>query len=219
MPYAASEDMPRELVPSLMFYFSSSQGYMLYPDVESTFQLLRKLKVAAQDESSSMDVSVGVISNSDDRVLPVLSSLGLSTIIPAGAAGTLNRSNDPSLKPGDRTADVDFIALSYDIGFEKPSREIFDAAKSLGNIHNVQARQEKCIHIGDDLEEDFKGAERAGWKGIFLDRKGWPQGGENRISDLTELEPFLDNSFSELRRLRHLRHKSETADPYRKLDS
>lgn len=191
---------------------------MLYPDAEATFQLLRKLKVAAQDESSTMDVSVGIISNSDDRVLPILSSLGISTITPAGAASSV-KSGDNSLSLGGRTADIDFIALSYDVGFEKPSREIFDAARALGNLDKVRAHQEKCIHVGDDLEEDFKGAERAGWKGLFLDRNGRREGGDNRVSDLSELEPFLANPFSELRRLRDLKHMLNMGEIYRKVEN
>ena len=64
--------------------------------------------------------------------------------------------------------DIQFIALSYDVGHEKPDRRIFDAAKEV-----VSAKQDldcQYIHIGDDLNKDALGASAAGWRGLVLDR-------------------------------------------------
>ncbi len=191
-PFNTSTSLPNELVPKLLCRFSSSKGYMLYPDVPLTFQLLRKLKQAAQHDSSAIDLSVGIITNSDDRVVSILQSLGLSI-------GPLKRSMLASdSKPGvhlasenREIADVDFVTLSYDVGVEKPSRGIFDAAKEFGSLGLGRKVEERFMHVGDDLDKDFKGAQQAGWEALLLDREGKHDGRERRnliISSLLNLE-------------------------------
>ena len=121
---------------------------------------------------------VGVITNSDDRVPSILSSFGLQVGLWRHGNGSR-----ASLKAED---DIDFVMLSYDVGFEKPDPKIFDATKQM------LPGQERFLHVGDDLQKDYLGATRAGWEGILLDRQAnnnWPEnvGPVSRISDLAEL--------------------------------
>ena len=177
----ASQDLPNGLVPELLKRFSSAEGYMLYPDVFPLFQALRLRK---KHSSSPSSVLVGILTNSDDRVPSILASFGLQ-VGPQHHGIEAEKSHDKSKICND----IDFVALSYDIGFEKPHRRIFDAAKKIAtssedeNIH--------CLHVGDDFEKDYQGAEAAGWTGVLLDRDAqYASHGVNRIRDLTELQRY-----------------------------
>lgn len=80
--------------------------------------------------------------------------------------------------------DIHFVALSYDIGFEKPDKRLFDATKEMANVY--KDANMKCIHIGDDMEKDYQGAEAAGWMGVLLDRNEEHTSHKiNRIRDLS----------------------------------
>ncbi len=142
---------------------------MLYPDVPPVFRHLREMKQLARENSTAMKISVGVLTNSDDRVPSVLSSLGLRVGSLRYGVGPerVNHASD-----GSELSDIDFVILSYDVGFEKPSHEVFDAAKDLGRLGDVQSDLERCIHVGDDMDKDLEGAVLAGWEGLLLDREG-----------------------------------------------
>ena len=123
---------------------------------------------------------VGVITNSDDRVPSILSSLGLQV-------GPCRHGNDAqaSFKAED---DINFVMLSYDVGFEKPRAEMFNATKQMVLF------QERFLHIGDDLQNDYNAAKRAGWEGVLLDRElkhSQEQVKIPRITDLQELISFI----------------------------
>lgn len=169
----------------------------MYSDVPPFFKRLRRLKQAAGQDSNVVDLSVGIITNSDDRVFSILSSLGLST-------GPLRYGrNMDSVTPGvhivsesGEMSDVDFITLSYDVGFEKPSHQIFDAAKELGRLGWVYEDRDKVryIHVGDDLDKDVHGAQQAAWEGILLDREGTANDSgliNSIISNLLDLESHI----------------------------
>ncbi|KAI9786664.1 MAG: hypothetical protein M1839_006215 [Geoglossum umbratile] len=163
---------------------------------------------------------VGVVTNSDDRVPSILSSLGLTVgartvrrpeqmsqentrfqparsediadIIPTGSLAL--RHLDTSARTGE---DIHFVILSYDVGDEKPNSRIFQAAKdmlgftlqddngshqdiALGTTGGEAATpgiEESTddfvlLHIGDDVQKDVIGAQKAGFQSILLDREG-----------------------------------------------
>lgn len=80
--------------------------------------------------------------------------------------------------------DIDFVALSYDVGVEKPDRKIFDAARDLGVMGN-DLEPGECLHVGDDFLKDVQAAEAAGWRSLRVDRS---RGKENRIWRYSRLE-------------------------------
>jgi putative hydrolase of the HAD superfamily len=86
-------------------------------------------------------ISVGVLSNFDTRLYAVLKVLNLIHFFSS-------------------------VTLSTEVGAAKPSPQIFNAALKK---HDCPA--EFAWHVGDSLEEDFKGAKAAGLKGIWLDRR------------------------------------------------
>lgn len=151
-----------------MHRFSSSEGYRLYEDVAPIFKDLRRIKRASTAVGAAPEFIMGVITNSDDRVPSVLSSLGLD--VGRRRYGLTEETLDPR---SDMEDDIDFMVMSYDVGYEKPSREIFDAAKQLvRSIWGNPDQEDRFIHIGDDLKKDSEGAQRAGWESVLLDRDG-----------------------------------------------
>ena len=165
----------------------------MYEDVAPVFEKLRRAKQPSAVEAAAPELTVGVITNSDDRVPSVLSSLGLE-VSPRRYGFAVN-----SLDTSDMGDDIDFVVMSYDVGYEKPSLDVFDAAKQLVRSDWGNPEQEdRFIHIGDDLKKDFEGAKRAGWESVLLDRDGIHKvhGSQKAralsvITNLRELIPYL----------------------------
>lgn len=113
---------------------------------------------------------VGVITNSDDRIPGILESFGLKV-------GPRRVDVPDERQPADTLDDdISFVVLSYDVGAEKPDRQIFDAAveslgKSLaGNTEGLTVNDFEKVYVGDDLKKDYQGARDAGWDSILLER-------------------------------------------------
>jgi putative hydrolase of the HAD superfamily len=56
--------------------------------------------------------------------------------------------------------------ISSQIGYKKPSLEFFRAIE-----RSLQVRPEQILLVGDDLENDYLAARRAGWQALLLDRE------------------------------------------------
>jgi FMN phosphatase YigB (HAD superfamily) len=69
------------------------------------------------------------------------------------------------------------VVQSYDVGYEKPNRRIFDAAMALLSEKLVDegkgesADDFEKLYLGDDLENDYLGAKAAGWNAVLIDRE------------------------------------------------
>jgi putative hydrolase of the HAD superfamily len=120
---------PENLLTDMYEYFSEPQTWQIFPDA-----------VPAIDELASRGINLGVISNWDERLLPLLHKLDLAKYFEA-------------------------IIVSCDVGFPKPSPVIFEqAARKLGEA------PEFILHVGDNLEQDAEGAAAAGYQARWLDR-------------------------------------------------
>ena len=60
---------------------------------------------------------------------------------------------------------VDCIVISSDVGWAKPSLQIFNKALTCLNV-----RPENTVHVGDRLDSDIYGAKRMGMKAIWIRR-------------------------------------------------
>ena len=170
-------------MPDLLTRFSSSEGYRLYPDVLPFFRSLREATGYLHTYRS--DIKIGVLTNSDDRVPQILSSLGLSVGPWRYGTGLSNQQ-----RPSGNYHDIDFVALSYDIGFSKPDPQIFEATKKMAQQATKDSLE--CLHVGDDLEKDYKAAQVAGWRSVLLDReREYKDRGVPCISELSELGQHL----------------------------
>ncbi|KAF3036436.1 hypothetical protein E8E12_004147 [Didymella heteroderae] len=166
------QDAPKPLVDELLRRYSTKEGYDIFPDVLPFFQMLRTR--SSTDDAKSWpwkNTVVGIITNSDDRVPGILESFGLK-VGPRRVGTPDEREADAALED-----DISFVVLSYDVGVEKPQREIFDAAYksfqetlvSRGDESNAQSWDK--MYIGDSLEHDVVGASLAGWKALRLERQ------------------------------------------------
>lgn len=88
------------------------------------------------------DFKLGVISNATDLTNRVLENLGLSKYL-------------------------DFVIVSAEVGYRKPTPEIFRIAGRRGG-----APMNRSLHIGDKYAVDVVGASRAGMNAVLLDRDG-----------------------------------------------
>ena len=105
-----------------------------------------------------------------------------------------------------------FLTTSYDVGHEKPDLRIFSTAefqaqqvlasrvlknhelpRSMRGIWSVAWKTSnslfsECtlIHIGDDYENDYLGADESGYEALLLDREGKHGGKENVVTSLEE---------------------------------
>ncbi|XP_013118543.1 rhythmically expressed gene 2 protein [Stomoxys calcitrans] len=113
---------------------------------------------------------VGVISNFDPSLKKVLSEVNLAD-------------------------KFDFILTSYEVGFSKPSKEIYDASLAISKVEAHEA-----LHIGNMYALDYLGARNAGWSSILITpneidlNKAQPTHGFRNIKELLHV---LDNDVIE----------------------
>ncbi|KAL1874016.1 hypothetical protein VTK73DRAFT_570 [Phialemonium thermophilum] len=185
--------LPDELVPRLLHRFSSDEGYSMVP------QLPYLLKVLKEPRSGRLfdKLVIGVITNSDDRVPKILSSFGLR--VSPLRYGTEPDRVSAVVAPG-TDYDIDFHCMSYDVGFEKPDRKIFEAAEDMlrvvlrGRFGASSTASDLTnwdkIYVGDDYDKDVVGALNSGWQAAFLE-PGNESEPRHDIKKLTSLQPQL----------------------------
>ena len=79
------------------------------------------------------------------------------------------------------------FALRADlVGMAKPDAAIFNLA-----LQQAQTTAERCVHIGDSIENDVKGAINAGIRAIWFDPEGRHYNGATTITALSELPATL----------------------------
>ncbi|KAF5675447.1 haloacid dehalogenase [Fusarium circinatum] len=164
--------LPNDLAPRLLHRFSSKEGYETESGLVEAFKKLR------QNPPQEFDsLVIGVITNSDDRIPSILSSLGL-TVSPLryGTKSDLTKFNE-------KRYDIDFHCMSYDVGVEKPDKRIFSAAvhmlaqiisvrsgKTLSESEGETSKWQK-VYVGDDYSKDVLGSANAGWNPVLFDPK------------------------------------------------
>jgi putative hydrolase of the HAD superfamily len=62
---------------------------------------------------------------------------------------------------------VDHVVNSARVGYRKPHPAIYRAALDRSGVP-----AEETVMVGDSVNHDVRGAERAGLRGVFLDRSG-----------------------------------------------
>ncbi|KAK6543101.1 hypothetical protein TWF694_007023 [Orbilia ellipsospora] len=194
--------VPETLPEMLWTHFSTKKAYELSEGATPFLQNIRHLKKIAYETRSRKlnwgfkSVTVGVVTNSDDRVVDVLKALDVGVIYrtvssPPSNAGETNQ--NASISPRDGVSIVqdedfyderrqweagvlDFVTTSYAVGVEKPDKAIFDAALAsargyLREIYNDDSGRFFWIHVGDEAEKDVIGPMRAGGVAVLYDTK------------------------------------------------
>ncbi len=109
---------------------------------------------------------LGVLSNWDERLRPLLGRLGLA-------------------------AHFDWLGVSAEWGVHKPDPRLFHrAARALG------AAPGELLHVGDSWTEDVAGARAAGALAVWLNRRGEPapEATGPRVTSLGELPALLEGA-------------------------
>jgi putative hydrolase of the HAD superfamily len=122
--------------------FESKDAWHVYDDVAQS-GILTKLKTRG--------AVLGVVSNWDSRLKPILANTGLA-------------------------AHFDFILASAVVGSAKPDAGIFREALRLSGV-----RAEEACHIGDEPHTDIRGARNLGIDSILIDRTGRHPGAETAV--------------------------------------
>jgi putative hydrolase of the HAD superfamily len=117
--------------------------------------------VSTLEELQRRRFRMAIISNWDHRLFSIVEQLGLSRFF-------------------------EQIIASAAVGVAKPGLGIFKAA-----LGEMGAEPADCLHIGDSLEDDYHGAQRAGLKAVLLNRHNKPYNDVVAVHTLTDLIPLL----------------------------
>ena len=141
LPKAASGSF----FPELYARFNQANAWRVFEDVEPTLRALR-----------GYGLRLGIISNWDDRLRPLLHTLRLARWF-------------------------DAIVISCEVGASKPAPAIFAAA-----ARQLGVPADSILHVGDRIEADVAGANAAGFRGVQIDRraKGAEAGRVGSLLDL-----------------------------------
>ncbi|MDY7022381.1 MAG: HAD family hydrolase [Cyanobacteriota bacterium] len=113
----------------LYHYFTTAQPWFVYPDVKPTLQ-----------QWYDRGFQLGVLSNFDSRLYPVLDALDLAKFFTS-------------------------VTISTEVGAAKPDPKIFTLA-----LQKYQCSPQEVCHIGDSLKADYQGAKSAGIPAILINR-------------------------------------------------
>lgn len=111
--------------------FGQPDAWRVFDDVRLALEDLRR-----------RGFKLGVISNWDERLRPLLENLHL-----AGC--------------------FDAIVISHDVGHLKPAEAIFAEA-----VRQLAMPASALLHVGDSMVEDVEGAKAAGMNAVWLNRSG-----------------------------------------------
>jgi putative hydrolase of the HAD superfamily len=145
-----------EVPPSKTFFsalytrFARADAWRIFPDV-----------LPALDRLTTRGLRLGIISNWDRRLRPLLRHLKLHDYFHT-------------------------IVVSCDLHVQKPSARIFQHA-----ARKLRAPAEAILHVGDSIALDVQGAQGAGLGGVWLNRRpggGTPTSG---LKSLAELDQYL----------------------------
>lgn len=129
----------------------------LFTDLWNTFAEARRWRTLPAVRETMLGLKqrgyrIAILSNFDRRLHPILEGLGFNGL-------------------GER------VFISAEVGFAKPSREIFDhAADTLG------LGPRELLHVGDSASADAAGALAAGWSAALLG------GGHDRALPIASLD-------------------------------
>ncbi len=153
-------------------YFSDMYSFFATPDAWYIYDDV----IPALNYLQNQSIELGIISNFDSRIHPVLASLELNKFFTS-------------------------VTISTEVGAAKPDPQIFQAAISKHRSKTNNSKQNFCAqkfwHIGDSFKEDYEGAKNANpidnnLRGIWLDRSGNSPPSENSISNFKDLSYLLE---------------------------
>jgi len=116
------------------------------------------------EKVKSLNIKLAIISNYDKRLPGILDELRISHFF-------------------------EKIITSEEAKVSKPDPAIFEFCLKQCNI---RARPENLLHIGDDLDKDYKGAKNLNWNGLVIKRR------QNLDNVLVSSPRYICHSFNEV---------------------
>jgi putative hydrolase of the HAD superfamily len=122
-----------------------------------------------------------------DDVVPTLTQLKERGLI-LGLISNVDRDIAPLYQELGLTDWLGVVVTSQEVGFNKPSPQIFRAA-----LRKAKLKPSEAIYVGDQHQIDVVGANGVGMRGILLDRNGFFEEitDSPRISSLTQIVEYL----------------------------
>ncbi len=122
-----------------------------------------------------------------DDVVPALTELKERRLI-LGLISNVDRDIAPLLKELGLTSLLQVVVTSQEAGFNKPQPEIFTEA-----LRQARVKAQEAMYVGDQYQIDVVGANGAGMQGVLLDRGGYFDQITDclRIQSLTQLAEHL----------------------------
>ncbi|HVP39585.1 MAG TPA: HAD-IA family hydrolase [Candidatus Saccharimonadales bacterium] len=114
-------------------HFAHGAAWRVFPDVRPALEALR-----------GRGLRLGVLSNFDSRLRPVLDEQGLAPYFEA-------------------------VIISSEVGWEKPHARIYGAA-----LEALGAAPAEALMVGDDWQHDVEGPQAVGMRALWLRRSGAP---------------------------------------------
>lgn len=156
-----SKEWWRALVQKVFEPYDVPDGDRFFDDLFDSFREPAAWRLYADvrptlDELQKRGIRMAVASNWDERLPPLLDALDLS-----------------------RYFEKKFI--SFELGVAKPDTRFFQRA-----LADMDADPLETAHVGDDPDEDVKGAESAGIRAYLINRKKKPVN-SRMMSDLGEI--------------------------------
>jgi putative hydrolase of the HAD superfamily len=135
----------------------------MFADLWETFSEARRWRILPAARETMLGLKqrgyrIAILSNFDGRLHPILEGLGFNGL-------------------------AERVFISAEVGFAKPSREMFDHAALALGLPPAQ-----LLHVGDSASADAAGALSAGWNAALL---GGEHPGAIPIGSLAELPALL----------------------------
>ena len=141
-----TEPPSKTFFPKLYERFAQARAWRVFDDVAPTLAALRE-----------RGLKLGVISNWDDRLRPLLESLRF-------------------------TDWFDSIVVSCEVGASKPAVAVFETA-----VQQLGVPADAILHVGDSFEMDVEGARNAGLNAVQIERNASHTAGIKSLRDLASL--------------------------------
>jgi putative hydrolase of the HAD superfamily len=142
-----------DLVRSILLRWQNTKfNHVLFDDVLPALNELRR-----------RDIALGLVSNVDKDITPMLDDLGLSPFLTT-------------------------VVTSRETGFTKPHPEIFQEA-----LRRSNSAADNSIFVGDQFQIDIQGASAVGMKAVLIDRGGFSEAPRDclQISSLPQVTAYL----------------------------
>ena len=131
--------------------FEDPRSWVLFPETHAVLTRLRE-----------EGFELGILSNFDSRLFPVMRGLGIDGFF-------------------------DTVTIASLAKAAKPSSKIFEIA-----LEKHALDPDEAMHVGDSVRDDLEGATKAGLTGVLIDRAGRSQASKGHvIRTLEELLPLV----------------------------